>query len=125
MQRFVSDEDIQIILLHLVDDLKFEDKKELPTVEQYKKIKVGMSLDEVDRLIGKPQRDIGSGVNLYQFDIEGGSVLEMTFFLDVEKENEYVHNNPYAAVYGSHCLYVAEVKFTDDHIPDIHEWGKQ
>lgn len=84
------------------------EKTALPSIEQCGQISVGMSLDEVVRKIGKPQRDIGFGAILFQFDIDNGLTLTIWFDLDVEKENEYVHNNPNASVYGTHALYVGE-----------------
>lgn len=82
------------------------EKTDLPGIEQCEQISIGMSLDEVVRKIGKPQRDIGSGARLFQFDIDNGLALNIWFDLDVEKENEYVHNNPNVSVYGTHALYV-------------------
>ncbi len=100
------------------------DKTSLPTKEQCEQITVGMSLDEVVALIGRPQRDVGSGAILYQFDVEGGAILQIRFDSDVEQENKYVHDNPNAHIYGSHCLYVGSVGFTES-LPDVHDWGKQ
>ncbi len=100
------------------------DKTSLPTKEQCGQITVGMSLDEVVALIGRPQRDVGSGAILYQFDVEGGEILQIRFDSDVEQENKYVHDNPNAHIYGSHCLCVGSVGFTGS-LPDVHDWGKQ
>lgn len=101
------------------------EKTSLPTKEQCEQITVGMSLDEVVALIGRPQRDVGSGAILYQFDVEGGAILQIRFDSDVEQENKYVHDNPNAHIYGSHCLYVGSVGFTTESLPDVHDWGKQ
>ncbi len=101
------------------------EKTSLPTKEQCEQITVGMSLDEVVALIGRPQRDVGSGAILYQFDVEGGAILQIRFDLDVEQENKYVHDNPNAHIYGSHCLCVGSVGFTSEPLPDVHDWGKQ
>ena len=86
------------------------EKTDLPGIEQCGQISVGMSLDEVVRKIGKPQRDIGYGAIIFQFDIDNGLTLTIWFDLDVEKENEYVHNNPNVSVYGTHALYVGMFK---------------
>ena len=72
-----------------------------------------MSLDEVVALIGRPQRDVGAGAILFEFDVEGG-VLQLRLELDVEQENKYVHDNPNVQVYGSHCLYVGAVEFLSE-----------
>ena len=100
------------------------DKASLPTREQCEQIAVGMSFDEVVRRIGRPQRDVGSGAILYQFDVEGGAILQMRLDSDVQQENKYVHNNPNVDIYGTHFLYVGSVGFSD-FLPDIHDWGKQ
>ncbi len=85
------------------------EKTALPTRAQCEKISVGMSLDEVVGTIGKPQRDIGYGAVLFEFDLEDGAVLRLTMALDVESENKYVQNNPESDIYGTHCLCVAAV----------------
>lgn len=54
-------------------------KTDLPSPEKCKNIRVGMSLNQVISEIGKPQRDIGSGVSLFQFDLDDGSILTVTF----------------------------------------------
>lgn len=101
------------------------DKTSLPTKEQCEQITVGMCLDEVVASIGRPQRDVGSGAILYQFDVEGGEILQIRFDLDVQREDKYVHDNPDAHIFGSHCLYVGSVGFTSEFLPDIHDWGMQ
>lgn len=100
------------------------DKTTLPTREQCEQITVGMSIDEVVARIGRPQRDVGSGAILYQFDVAGGEILQIRFDLDVEQENKYVHDNPNVSIYGSHCLYVGSVGFSD-FLSDVQDWGKQ
>lgn len=97
------------------------EKQSLPTEEECRQISVGMSFDEVVALIGRPQRDVGFGATLFQFDVEGGAILQMRLDLDVEQENKYVHDNPNAQIYGSHCLYVGAVGFTSDPLPDVHD----
>lgn len=93
-----------------------EEKTDLPTLTQCQKISVGMSFTEVVRKIGKPQRDLGYGTIWYQFDIDDGSVLNLWFNLDVDKEDKYVQNNPHS-VYGTHFLYVSHIEF-DQEKPD-------
>lgn len=80
------------------------EKTDLPDAEQCGQISVGMSLDEVVRKIGKPQRDVGHGAVLFEFDLADGGVLTIGLALDVEQEDEAVHGDP--GVYGTHCLYV-------------------
>lgn len=93
------------------------EKKSLPTREACEQITVGMSLDEVVALIGRPQRDVGAGAILFEFDVEGG-VLQMWLNSDVEQENKYVHDNPNVQVYGTHFLYVTAVEFVPATVPD-------
>ena len=77
-------------------------------LRNYMKI-VGMSIDEVVKKIGKPQRDIGCGARLFQFDLENGEKRTIRFDLDVEKEDEFVYKNPNVTLYGSHFLYVGMI----------------
>ncbi len=58
------------------------DKKTLPSRAQCGEITVGMRLDEVIRKLGKPQRDVGYGACLFQFDVADGSVFTVTFLPD-------------------------------------------
>lgn len=57
-------------------------KTDLPSLEKCKKIKAGMSLNQVISEIGKPQRDIGSGVPLFQFDLDNGSICTISFNIE-------------------------------------------
>ena len=54
-------------------------KHPLPDREQCQKIVAGMSLNEVIRALGRPQRDVGYGASLFQFDVADGSVFTVTF----------------------------------------------
>ena len=60
-------------------------KTNLPSLEKCKKIKVGMSLNQVISEMGKPQRDIGYGAWLFQFDLDDGSIFTVTFVQDLNK----------------------------------------
>ena len=51
------------------------DKKDLPTLDDLENIEIGMSLDEVISIIGKPQRSVGYGAILFTFSIDDGSTL--------------------------------------------------
>lgn len=90
-----------------------EEKTDLPSLEQCQKITVGMSFTDVLRTVGKPQRDMGYGAMWFQFDIDDGTVLNLWFDLDGEKEFDYVQNNPHS-VYGTHFLYVSSISFAQD-----------
>ncbi len=57
-------------------------KDVLPTREQCEEIVPDMRLNEVIKKLGKPQRDIGYGAVLYQFDVADGSVFTVRFRKD-------------------------------------------
>ena len=50
-------------------------------------IKVGMTLEEIVEMIGKPQRDVGSGTFLMEWDIKSGEVLLVSFNPSVSEDN--------------------------------------
>lgn len=78
-----------------------EEKLILPTYNECAEIKQGMPIDEVVRKIGKPQRDVGSGACIFQFDVSNGSILQIMFdrYLDGD---ELYHRN---------YMYVVSVEF--------------
>lgn len=50
-------------------------KENLPTPSDISNIKIGMSLDDVVSLVGKPQGSLGSGAIIFSFAIDDGSSL--------------------------------------------------
>lgn len=50
-------------------------KKDLPTLSDLENIEIGMSLDEVISIIGKPQGSVGYGSIMFTFSIDVGSTL--------------------------------------------------
>lgn len=50
-------------------------KKDLPTLSDLENIEIGMSLDEVISIIGKPQGSVGYGSIMFSFSIDDGSTL--------------------------------------------------
>lgn len=89
----------------------FDGNKEvLPTREQCGEITVGMRLNEVIGKLGKPQRDIGYGAWLFQFDVADGSVFTVTFVLDTSAD-------PSVPTYDE--LIVDTVTF-DREVPDVY-----
>ena len=87
-------------------------KTDLPSLEKCKKIKASMSLNQVISEIGKPQRDIGYGALLFQFDLDDGTIFTVTFVQDLNK----INNKPDISYYDS--LIVAYMNFEQE-IPDI------
>ena len=63
-------------------------KKELPTPEEFSDVKEGMTFTEVVELVGRPQREIGSGAVIYEFDLSDGSTYAVYFITD--QEHRYV-----------------------------------
>ena len=55
------------------------EKAVLPSRTDCEKIALGMTLNAVIRAIGKPQRDIGYGASVFQFDVADGSVFTVRF----------------------------------------------
>lgn len=66
-------------------------KNSLPTLNDIDNIKIGMSLDDVVSLIGKPQGSSGYGAIIFNFAIDDGSTL-VTWW----NSNQYsLNNGPY------------------------------
>ncbi|MCH5172418.1 MAG: hypothetical protein J1F31_06300 [Erysipelotrichales bacterium] len=84
-----------------------ENKTNLPNEEKVERLKLGMSMDEVVTILGKPQRDNGYGVILFEFDLSNGKKLMARFEKNSELENEYVKNHN-TQIYGTHYLYLVE-----------------
>lgn len=61
-----------------------ENKTDFPDEEEIDKLKMGMSIDEVVAILGKPQSDIGSGVWLFVFKLSSGKQLVAGFGLEFE-----------------------------------------
>ncbi len=91
-----------------------ENKSNLPSEEDIKCIKLGMSLEEIVTILGKPQRDIGSGAFLFEFDLSSGKKLEALFVNNDEKENEYIKDHETIA-FGSHYLYLVDYSVIDSY----------
>lgn len=85
-----------------------ENKTILPTLEMAKKVKSGMSLDEVIFILGKPQRDVGCGTFIYEYNLSDGQSFYTTMVNDDALENEY-HETHNPKFYGAHFLYVTRM----------------
>ena len=88
-------------------------KTDLPSLRDCKAITKGMSLNQVIRKLGKPQRDVGYGAILLQFDLDDGSILTITFGEDFKKMQE----KPNLTTYD--YLIVDYLDF-DQEIPDVY-----
>lgn len=109
------DEDITVEGIDKTDPYTWFDvnKADLPSLKECQEITEGMSLNQVIRKIGKPQREIGYGTMILQFDVDDGSVLTVSFVEDMEK----VANNPSISDYDRWIVLGAGF---DREIPDIY-----
>jgi len=87
-----------------------EDKTRLPDIAIAQSIVPGMSLDDVVAAMGKPQRDVGSGPLIMEFDLSDGGKVDITMYNNSEKENAYQEERA-TRVYGTHYLYVFSIRF--------------
>ncbi|MCI6357299.1 MAG: hypothetical protein MR766_01525 [Erysipelotrichaceae bacterium] len=85
-----------------------ENKTILPTLKMAKKVKYGMSLDEVVFILGKPQRDVGSGAFIYEYNLSDGQSFYTSLFNNDELEKEYEETHG-TKIYGSYFLYVTRM----------------
>ena len=75
-----------------IDHIEFQPNKiNLPTYSMVQNIQVGMLYSEVTELIGLPQRMITSGVVVVEYEIDNGTVLQVEYVRNVERE--YVVNS--------------------------------
>jgi len=88
------------------------EKVDFPTLEECKNIVSGMYIDDVIKGIGKPQREVGSGVIMFEFDIKDGTTMQVTFHNDNKQEEELASSGG-VEIYGTHFLYVSSVYFVD------------
>ena len=88
-------------------------KADLPDLEACQEITEGMSLNQVIKKLGKPQRDVGYGAVLLQFDLNDGSILTITFVKDSEK----MESKPNLSTYD--YLVVRNLDF-EQGIPEIY-----
>ena len=57
------------------------------------KIKVGMTFDEIVAIIGKPQRDVGSGAWLMEWEMKSGNILVVAFNAVPDSERNLISYN--------------------------------
>lgn len=87
-----------------------ENKTILPTLKMAKKVKYGMSLDEVVFILGKPQRDVGSGRTIFEYNLSDGQSFYTTMTNNDYLENEYRETHE-TWIYGTHFLYVIKMYY--------------
>ena len=88
-------------------------KTDLPSLETCRAITRRMSLNQVIGKLGKPQRNVGSDAFLFQFDLDDGFILTITFDIDLWKQEQ----KPNLSTYD--YLIVCELEF-DPEIPNLH-----
>lgn len=66
-----------------------ENKTALPSSDDVEPIKIGMSIDTVVSLIGKPQRDVGYGAFIFEFDMKDGKVFRTYWLLENTRYEPY------------------------------------
>ena len=88
-------------------------KSDLPDLSACQEIEQGMSLNQVIKILGKPQKSIAVDSFLFQFDLNYGSVLTIAFVENTEKKE----NNPKLATYD--CLFVSNLDF-DQGVPAVY-----
>lgn len=54
------------------------------TLSDFGFLEIGMSLKEITERVGKPDRDVGSGIFLIQYDLADGRTLQL-IFVDPDK----------------------------------------
>ncbi len=85
------------------------EKQDLPSLQEAQKIKVGMSLDHIVSILGKPQRDIGYGANIFEFNLTNKQKVDVWFINNVQLENKY-HEQHSSKVYGTHYYYAVRIQ---------------
>ena len=70
-------------------------KAKITDLASAKKITQGMSLNQVIQKLGKPQREVGYGAILLQFDLTDGTTLTITFVEDYAKKQTKPHLTTY------------------------------
>jgi hypothetical protein len=53
--------------------------KSLPSLSDFSFIDIGMSYDDIVERVGEPDRDVGSGVYLFVYDLNDGGEIMLSF----------------------------------------------
>ncbi len=89
-----------------------DSKTKLPSIEDAKKLEIGMSLDEVVNAIGKPQRAYSG--SSFDFDlVEKDKVLWALFWNDYAKEEEWMKENDPHGHFGIRFLNLIDFQVLD------------
>lgn len=86
-------------------------KRNLPSVKDVDKISIGMEIQEVVDIIGKPQRIVGSGCIIFEFDLFNGQIFRTWWVTDTEKEKE-IQESIDSNIYGSHYVVLFKQEIT-------------
>ena len=71
-------------------DIQLEpDRKSLPTRSKAEQIKENMTISHVYSVMGNPQRDVGSGAIILEWDLDTGEILRVVFLNDVSTSDGY------------------------------------
>ena len=49
------------------------------TIDKYQQIQSGMSFEDICRIVGSPDQDVGSGLYIFVYELDDGSVVYMGF----------------------------------------------
>lgn len=60
------------------------ERKDLPDRASAEKVEEGMKIQEVYSIMGNPQRDVGSGAVILEWNLDSGEILRVSFLLDVD-----------------------------------------
>lgn len=91
-----SDENMQMhpdsttVVTNLMFSITLDsDRKELPDRKTAEQITEDMTIGEVYSLMGKPQRDVGSGQIILEWDLDTGDTLLVSFIADYTISDGY------------------------------------
>ena len=79
------------------------------TEKDAEKIKPGMTLDETVNLIGRPQRDVGSGTLIMEWDLNSGKAIDIAYILD-NKYDAVTNDGIFSEPAGNWVVNAVEVK---------------
>ena len=84
-----------------------ENKAILPTESDAKEIVIGSTIDDVVHLIGKPQREVGYGRIIFEFDLSNSNILRAYFVSDIQQELDSVPEDD-SGLIGASFVYLTD-----------------